>query len=180
MSLSASVEYTWTVPEDECNNNENDIVHCDDKYMYDYHWYHEKFPKEWARSHKEDTGPSQCMNCLDYGCVNDVFIGYCANCAIEVYNGERGRGFISQGIEIDDDDEDAEGYKSVFDTYLKGIDIHNIQPCVFENLRSSNVNYIQYNESDYLDADPYEETGNVRTSQNGIMNCDYVGGYNDF
>ena len=47
--------------EDEFNP---EIIEGDGIYGYDYYWYHEKFPKEWALSHKEGTGPSQCVRNL--------------------------------------------------------------------------------------------------------------------
>jgi hypothetical protein len=96
----------------------------DDKYLYQGAWYHKNFPVIWAMTHEPDSGPSQCANCADFGCVNHVFIGYCANCADYCYDGERGRGFIDNGIEFDD----FESAVSAFDTYLKGVDISQIRP----------------------------------------------------
>jgi len=95
----------------------------DDKYLYQGAWYHKNFPVIWAMSHEDDTGPSQCANCADYGCVNDIFIGYCANCADYYYDGERGKGFIDNGIEFDEND-----FVSAFDTYLKDVDVTKIKP----------------------------------------------------
>jgi hypothetical protein len=95
----------------------------DDKYLYQGAWYHKNFPVIWAMSHEDDTGPSQCANCADYGCVNDIFIGYCANCADYYYDGQRGKGFIDNGIEFDEND-----FVSAFDTYLKDVDVTKIKP----------------------------------------------------
>lgn len=145
----------------------------DDKYLYDYNWYHEKFPEEWVYTHKEGTGPGQCMNCLDYGCINEIFIGYCVNCALYDYEGTRGRGFINQGIEIDNEDEEAKGYESVFDTYLQGIDINAIEPIVKINKK------LEYNEEDYLNGEPYDDINLDRNVDDSIMKSDFEGGYND-
>jgi len=95
----------------------------DDIYLYQGAWYHRNFPVIWAMTHEANSGPSQCANCADFGCVNHVFIGYCANCADHYYDGERGRGFIDYGIEFDDFEA-----ASAFDTYLKGVDISQIKP----------------------------------------------------
>lgn len=116
-------------PADETENeclefNIEEPWYHDDKYLYQGAWYHKNFPVLWAMTHEADSGPSQCANCADYGCVNHVFIGYCANCAEYYYDGERGKGFIDNGIEIDD----FESAVSAFDTYLKGVDISLIKP----------------------------------------------------
>jgi len=95
----------------------------DDIYLYQGAWYHRNFPVIWAMTHEPDSGPSQCANCADFGCVNHVFIGYCVNCADYYYDGERGKGFIDNGIEFDDFEA-----VSAFDTYLKGVDISQIKP----------------------------------------------------
>ena len=96
----------------------------DDIYLYQGAWYHRSFPVIWAMTHETGSGPSQCANCADFGCVNHVFIGYCANCANYYYDGERGRGFIDNGIEFDE----YETAVSAFDTYLKDVDISQIKP----------------------------------------------------
>jgi len=161
--------------------------HYGERYLYDYQWYHEKFPEEWATCHEEGTGPGQCGNCADYGSVNGIFIGYCANCAMYVYEGARGRGFIDVGVE--NSDNDVLEFASVFDTYLKDVDIDAIEPIepepvaetIINDLNIPNTNIInEYDENDYLNADPYEDNdvANDYTST-GIINCDYEGGYND-
>jgi hypothetical protein len=88
-------------------------------YSYDGELYCGTFPEEWVLNHMPDTGPKECKNCAHYGSWNGVFLGYCANCARLVYNGERGCGFIDIGRECDYN-YDAGGF-SVFDTYLKGV-----------------------------------------------------------
>ena len=81
--------------------------------------YHENFPQEWAVNHEPGTGPDECRNCAVFGCIGDIFIGYCANCAICDYKGTRGRGFMGNGIEYSGDD--AMDFPSAFDTYLEGV-----------------------------------------------------------
>ena len=88
-------------------------------YSYDEELYCGTFPEEWAQNHFPYTGPKECGNCAHYGSWNGVFLGYCANCADYVYNGERGYGFIDIGRECDYN-HDLDGF-SVFDTYLNGV-----------------------------------------------------------
>ena len=56
--------------------------------FYDYNGqkYSICFPIEWATNHFEKTGPHECMNCIQYGCVDNVFNNYCMNCQCFVYN----------------------------------------------------------------------------------------------
>jgi hypothetical protein len=160
--------------------------HFGDAYLYDYQWYHTKFPQEWALDHRPGTGPGYCGNCDDYGSINGIFIGYCANCAQYDYMGSRGRGFMGDGVEFEDNTD----YPSAFDTYLKGVDVTTIQH--IEHEMNNNIdndenneisvpaqnNIIEYNEDDYLNADPYEETN--LGEDVSIMDCHFEGGYNDF
>lgn len=55
----------------------NDIKYCT------------RFPIEWAMNHltfeiddndKYETGPNNCENCITYGCIRGVFVGYCDKC----------------------------------------------------------------------------------------------------
>lgn len=127
-----------------------------DKYLYDNHWYHENFPYEWLVDNIEDTGPNECLNCQDFGCISGIFIGYCANCAIYVYKGSRGRGFIDYGIEYDGPE--VLNIPSVFDTYLKDINIYDIEPIVFND-----------NDNDYrMDVDDYDDRMDVDNSDDSM------------
>ena len=169
-----------------------ELYYCGDIYSYDGIWYHSKFPEEWATSHKSETGPNECMNCLDYGCVKGVFIGYCANCALYVYFGSRGRGFESVGVECED--EEASYYPSAFDGYLKGVNINDIYPApdyeTDEELEEVVIGAegeiegeiegedVEYDVEDYLNGDPYADIYN--TLEPNVFVCDYEGGYSDF
>jgi hypothetical protein len=88
-------------------------------YSYDEELYCGTFPENWVEDCLEGTGPKECGNCAYYGSWNGVFLGYCANCAQFMYNGERGHGFIDIGKECDYNPEVCG--PSVFDTYLKGL-----------------------------------------------------------
>ena len=122
----------------------------DDIYLYQGAWYHRSFPVLWAMTHEGDSGPSQCANCADYGCVNHVFIGYCANCANYYYDGDRGKGFIDNGIEFDE----YETAVSAFDTYLKDVDISQIKP-IYQHVDLS------YSDSDDDDESFEYECGDI-------------------
>jgi len=168
---------------------EEEPFHYEDKYLHDYQWYHEKFPEAWALNHQEGTGPGQCNNCADYGSVKGVFIGYCANCALYCYDGSRGRGFMGYGVELSDND--ALQHSSVFDTYLEGLDLNNILPIpgwsplspdyvAGNNNNPQRVPSIDYDEDDYLNADPYPDVENNDSDPSSIVNPHFEGGYNDF
>lgn len=105
---------------------EDDVIEGTGVYGYDFQWYHSSFPREWVFNTKEYTGPSQCGNCEAFGCVNGVCIGYCANCAVYVYEGKRGRGFIDVGVELDNQ-EGVTNFPSAFETYLSGVNLADIK-----------------------------------------------------
>ena len=88
-------------------------VQCDGYYMIEQYKYANSFPQEWAMSHFDGTGPECCGNCYDYGSTDGVFLGYCLNCAIYVYNCERGPGLglgaTDQDMDLDmDQDQDMD------------------------------------------------------------------------
>jgi len=107
--------------------NPLEVVFCGDNrqyYSYDEELYTGTFPTEWAKTHLFGTGPKECKNCESYGMWNGVFVGYCANCALFVYNGERGRGLM--GLLKENTSKNAKSSPSIFETYLKGVDLHKI------------------------------------------------------
>lgn len=171
--MSSFSKHDWCdISDDEDDYPQEEPFYFENKYLYDYYWYHENFPKEWAMCPKDGTGPSQCGNCLDYGSINDVFIGYCANCAIYVYEGSRGRGFIDVGIEYDDPC--CMDFTSVFETYLKDVDINaivgvdNPVPCDNDSIDQSEIN----------DEDIYGDE-NMNIGEHSGIECHFEGGYND-
>jgi len=91
-------------------------------YEYDDVLYVSTFPIDWATEHIEGTGPKECNNCKYYGSWDNVFLGYCGNCARYIYNGKRGMGFIDQLDEMNPTDP-----RSATLTYLKGLDIDSIR-----------------------------------------------------
>jgi hypothetical protein len=183
MSSFSRHDHCYDISDDEHDYPQEEPFYFDNKYLYDYYWYHENFPVEWAMCPKEYTGPSQCGNCLDYGCINGVFIGYCANCAIYDYDGSRGRGFMDVGVESDDTI--GMGFQSVFDTYLKGVDIHaivgvdNTMPDDYQ-IDNPPVNVTTYDidQSELTDIDIYGDDPEDIGEHSGLE-CHYEGGYND-
>jgi len=180
-----------------------EITHYNDVYSHDYQWYHIQFPEDWALGHLEGTGPGQCENCADYGCVNGVFIGYCANCALFVYNGSRGRGFMGNGVESNDDI--ALMYASAFDTYLAGVDVYAIQGIraqsphsveedmdaqMQEDMDAQMQEEIDAQMQEDMDAQMQEEIDAAIDAEmelvyandyndSSVLNCHFEGGYND-
>jgi len=118
--------------------NLKEQVFCGDRrqyYFYDEELYTGTFPLEWAESHHPGTGPKECGNCQTFGFWNGVFIGYCANCAIYEYKGQRGCGFYEQGKECKLEKEEfnelhaeyrEKDVPSAFETYLKDIKLEDI------------------------------------------------------
>jgi hypothetical protein len=179
--MSRWADYRDHYLSDEEDEYQEVPFHREHQYGYDYQWYHTLFPEEWALSHLEGTGPGQCGNCADYGCINGVFIGYCGNCAIYDYKGSRGRGFMGDGKECQDID-----YPSAFDTYLSTVTLDQIREQVadqsFINIDNvtSTLTDIPYNEDDYINADPYLDLDNNMVADVSILNVDFEGGYNDW
>ena len=150
--------------------------------------YIASFPNEWRSSHLEGTGPENCNNCATYGTWCGKFIGYCANCAVYDYEGERGRGFIDNGVEFID--ETSIGYKSVFDTYLFDVNLEN-EDLTFESentgspmdVSGDEVQDAQMQEEFYVDPqeltdeDVYGCEGDGEDP--GWNTCHYEGGYDD-
>lgn len=76
--------------------------------------YISSFPDEWLLLRVNGTGPDECASCKHYGSINNIFIGYCKNCAETVYKYERGDGFDRKSEEIL-----LEG-NSILPNYLEG------------------------------------------------------------
>ena len=117
-------------------------------YSYDDELYAGTFPESWAKNHSLCTGPKECECCRKVG-WNGVFVGYCEKCAIHVYNGARGKGFISPGKEsyhplnIE--------YDSAFDTYLRGVNLHDVgDPDIYDSL----ANIINQYAADFIYRNP--------------------------
>ena len=82
-------------------------------YVVDGYKYHTRFPIEWALDHKtfitgkrkqykEGTGPKECGNCRNYGCIRDVFVGYCGSCLDFYTKIQEPRGNPMGGWDIND------------------------------------------------------------------------------
>lgn len=114
-------------------NNKNSNIY------YDIH-----FPDEWLFNEKESqydgkkwiTGPLNCNYCRKQGIWNGVFIGYCNKCA-EIHMYERGRGLFGYKTDKGKPYEvekiiknkyiiDTPHFSSIFDTYLKNVNINEI------------------------------------------------------
>jgi len=62
--------------------------------------YLNTFPDDWICNTYYGTGPNHCINCKNYGSIDNIFIGYCANCCQHIYNFERGEGFEVSATEL--------------------------------------------------------------------------------
>lgn len=107
-------------------------------------YFDSHFPVEWV-SHRpcssEPYGPFYCNACRCYGFYKGVFIGFCVDCAEKGYDRTRGRGMLAVNYEKDMDyvtsifgsrwcNEHRE--KSMWNTYLKGVDKTKIGDTVLE------------------------------------------------
>ena len=93
-------------------------------YTYENERYSIHFPLHWAIDHLPDTGPNKCSICKSNGNWNGVFIGYCSKCAIDEYDGSRGRGFSYPGVENTADK--SLHIESAFTTYMQNICLDDI------------------------------------------------------
>jgi len=123
-------------------------------YSYDDELYAGTFPEEWAQDHAPGTGPKECENCRNL-CFNGVFLGYCGNCAIHVYNGTRCKGFISPGVELHNSYN--HDYDSAFDLYLYEVNLHDVGDTDFHDTMAEIINryaseFIHRNPRDVLAA----------------------------
>ena len=69
-------------------------MQCMQKAMPKYYTYNQQkysicFPLEWAINHFEQTGPTECVGCCEYGCDDSVFKQYCYDCQLYEYMGSR-------------------------------------------------------------------------------------------
>lgn len=56
--------------------------------------YIASFPWHWIDTMLDETGPDMCENCKLYGSIGDVFVLFCANCAMDEYERQRGPGSL--------------------------------------------------------------------------------------
>ena len=101
-------------------------------YILGGHRFDINFPIKWAVENLNEYdgetallrhGPVHCGNCAAFGAINNVFVGYCANCALYEYNYSRGNGFNSVGIEqiVDHLGEELNPQNSIWNTYMENV-----------------------------------------------------------
>lgn len=137
--------------------------------------YHASFPNEWIITHIEGTGPEECLNCADYGSYKGQFIGYCANCAQYPYYGQRGRGFMGNGIELVD--EQTRRWASAYETYLSHVEFARFTdefPSVFDEEDE------QEEDSRSQDSDDSSMPDLIDAGQETVFDARFEGGYADF
>jgi hypothetical protein len=102
-------------------------------YILGGHRFDINFPIKWAVENlnkynvnelvDQGEGPIHCTNCATYGAINNVFVGYCSNCALHKYNYSRGNGFNAVGVEqlVDHLDQELNPQNSIWNTYMKNV-----------------------------------------------------------
>ena len=96
------------------------------------HRFDINFPIKWAVENLNEYdgetallrhGPVHCGNCATFGAINNVFVGYCSNCALYKYNYSRGNGFNDIGVEqiVDFLGEELNPQNSIWNTYMENV-----------------------------------------------------------
>ena len=127
------------------------IYSSNDNYKFQGITYSKYFPYDWVTSHLDGTGPHECDNCFIYGSINDIFIGYCMNCARYNYDCKRGHGFCD--LEYEDIIYEDIDNSATF-TYLKNFgmsdeDINN-EEARLEILRNEEQTFQDYIDDYYI------------------------------
>ena len=92
------------------------------------------FPIKWAVENLNENdeyilvGPFHCGNCAIVGSINNVFVGYCSNCALYKYNYSRGNGFNDIGAEqiVNHLGEELNPQNSIWNTYMENVQYDQI------------------------------------------------------
>ena len=137
-------------------------------YEYNGQKYSICFPIEWATNHFEKTGPLECINCLHYGCTDDVFTTYCINCQEYEYNFTRVPGDNSinlYNLELNSNDEydnisDISENESFLDNISSVMPIHipyvKNMDVLSSTTSTTSYNYSEFYDSNYeYDDDPF-------------------------
>ena len=101
-------------------------------YILGGHRFDINFPIKWAVENLNEYdgetallrhGPVHCGNCATFGAINNVFVGYCSNCALYEYNYSRGNGFNAVGVEqiVDHLGEELNPQNSIWNTYMENV-----------------------------------------------------------
>ena len=101
-------------------------------YILGGHRFDINFPIKWAVENLNEYdgendllrhGPVHCTNCATFGVINNVFVGYCSNCALYKYNYSRGNGFNAIGVEqiVDYLGEELNPQNSIWNTYMENV-----------------------------------------------------------
>ena len=91
-------------------------------YKFKHIKYHIRFPLDYALSHDPEQigcGPEKCKNCLFFGSIRGVFVGYCQNCIRDFQNT---RGYPA---ELDYKHLTQEKFEECL-PYMKGIKLEDI------------------------------------------------------
>ena len=131
------------------------------------------FPEAWARDHAYDTGPGVCQACVQNGEWNGAFMMYCANCAIHVYEGTRGKGASGPGEEYDIPEN--RDYESAFDTYLYGVNLNDVGD---PDIHDSNGHRIDAYFNKFIHCDPRTVLAGLKRMDDELCGNGEVRGHN--
>lgn len=110
------------------------MYYCVNNVNFDIH-----FPLQYALDMTKDEN-AFCVNCNKYGYINGVFIGLCCGCIDTKYTGSTGLGTGMEDYETQRVDETHTEYTTIWQTYLRGIDLDQIgDDELAEHMQESNV-----------------------------------------
>ena len=95
------------------------MYYCVNNVNFDIH-----FPLQYALDMTKDD--EICVNCNKYGYINGVFVGLCCGCIDTKYNSSTGLGTGMEDYETQRVDETHTEYTTIWQTYLRGIDLDQI------------------------------------------------------
>ncbi len=91
--------------------------------------YFKSFPDTWIEEESlYNVGPRFCENCKYYGSLDNIFIGYCVNCANNIFDGERGSGMSGNEIMLNPSEFDFEKCP-----YMSSLQKAQVKKAIFEN-----------------------------------------------
>ena len=96
------------------------MYYCVHNVNFDIH-----FPLQYALDMTKDA-VEFCLNCKKYGYINGVFTGFCCGCIDTKYSSNLGLGTGMEDYETQRVDETHTEYTTIWQTYLRGIDLDQI------------------------------------------------------
>ena len=139
-------------------------IHFPLAWAFDHHNFEPYYDKDTNQTYINGTGPKECGNCLTYGTLNSVFVGYCSNCLRDAYNNKRGDHSVAPGIPIN---WLGDCYLWKQYPYMDGVKISEIGDKIIEDedtiiALSSSDNECEISDEDILQREEEEERYEIK------------------